>query len=884
MIPVELPPSQNANADDSRNTENGITTLNATVTHIPPHSDAETALTAINDLKFFLATAPVNWQENQVIRRYYLNSELGFVSCICWNKLFYITGTDIVKVCQYMMQNFGRHILHKKKFEEGIFSDLRNLKCGIDAILEQPKSEFLSFLFKNMCLKTQKKQKVFFWFSVPHEKLFSDALERDLKRETLNQQCCTRAIGQPAISFRFNFQSAHPLFQQLQSFFTRLEEMIASGQTLPRAQIGEIEATNNVQPVSHRIEQQFSNDLVSNSHQQQSDQILQREGISDVGISTPVQDVQKNFNDQNDEERVLPSDNDLKSVLPNNNNNNNYNNIDEDNGLLFKDVTSNNNSIYETTAPHDIHTQKIVIENTNSHNNEIEFQQDPSQKDADNLIQDTDAIKDEDFPLDYFPVSIEYPNKQQEQQEQLLQQEEIPQGGLQPPLPNIISPVTNISVAPILSHAGFEGFGGNMNSSGGQIMNVSGGATISEEDSIPNIPNSLDSRYAQEDLPYGNAPIVQTHVTVTNHDIYDNNKRRAPSSPRPSYRTHKQQASFSSFGNTQRLVSGDLTGYGPQNSGEHEYNDQLRSGTHGVSSPIEEVPISNHNNSVGRIEIPSNDEEDGNNDVEDDIQYEIQEQPNSLRQISMNARKTSLTQGPQQIVHPSQNVYGNQMYSSFFYPLPYNNASQEFVNYEQGNYFPEDYLPYKDQQDGHPQYGSIHDFQAPQYGQPAYPYQTPQMSAINSQWNILPPEALQPAQPGSSILPKSSQRYQFTPNNNASNSSNNLNSMNIQANNRAPNGSPSGSRVSSTVLTKFSHNNSNLSNSSNGNSGNGPAISKKVPYGRTHGHSRSLSSNKIAKPLHSKASKYQTKLNNSLAPQYNIERGNNISDHGELSE
>ena len=885
MIPGELSPSENTNTDNNGNTENGISTLNATVTNIPPHSDAETALTAINDLKFFLATAPVNWQENQVIRRYYLNSELGFVSCICWNKLFYITGTDIVKVCQYMMQNFGRHILHKKKFEEGIFSDLRNLKCGIDAILEQPKSEFLSFLFKNMCLKTQKKQKVFFWFSVPHEKLFSDALERDLKRETLNQQCCTRAIGQPAISFRFNFQSAHPLFQQLQSFFTNLEEMIASGQTLPRAQIGEIEPTANVQPLSHRIEQQFSNDPLNDTQQLQqlqmkTEQVLQRDGMNDVGIPTPVQEIKKSYNDQDNEERVLPSNHNLKSVLPDNN----YNDINEDNDLSYKEVANSNNMVYDTSAPHDILAQKIVIENTNSHNNEIEFQDDPNQKDADNLIKDTNSIKDEDFPLDYFPVSIEYPNKQEEQQGQLLQPEEIPQDGSEPPLPNMISPVTNISVAPILSHAGFEGFGSNINSSGGQIINVSSGATISEEDSIPNIPNNLDTRYSQEVLPYGNASSTQTHVAMPNRDVYQNTKRRAPTSPRPSYQTHRQQASFSSFGNTQRLVSGDLSGYGQHNNGEHEYGDQLRSGTHNVSSPIEEVPVSSNENSVGQIEIPSNDEEDGNNDVEDDIQYEIQEQPNNLQQIPMNARKTSLSQGPQQMVHPSQNVYGNQMYSSFFYPLPYNNASQEFVNYEQGNYFPEDYLPYKDQQDGYPQYGSIHDFQAQQYGQPAYPYQTPQISAVNSQWNILPPEALQPAQPGSSILPKSNQRYQFTPNHNASNSGSNLNSMNIQTNNRVPNGSPSGSRVGSTVLTKFPHNNSNLSNSSNGNNGNGSMTSKKVPYGRTHGHSRSLSTNKIAKPSHGKTGKHQIKLNNSLVPQYNIDRGNNISDPGEISE
>ena len=76
---------------------------------------------------------------------------------------------------------------NSKKFEEGIFSDLRNLKSGTDASLEEPKSPFLDFLYKNNCIRTQKKQKVFYWYSVPHDRLFLDALERDLKREKMGQ-------------------------------------------------------------------------------------------------------------------------------------------------------------------------------------------------------------------------------------------------------------------------------------------------------------------------------------------------------------------------------------------------------------------------------------------------------------------------------------------------------------------------------------------------------------------------------------------------------------------------------------------------------------------------------------------------------------------------
>ncbi|CUM63997.1 uncharacterized protein PRCAT00001585001 [Priceomyces carsonii] len=175
--------------------------------------EVKESLRLIEDLKFFLATAPANWQENQVIRRYYLNHDEGFVSCVYWNNLYFITGTDIVRCIVYKFEHFGRKIIDRKKFEEGIFSDLRNLKCGTDAILESPRSEFLEFLFKNSCLRTQKKQKVFFWFNVPHDKLMADALERDLKKEKLGQNSTTVAQREPALSFQYD--ETKSLYSQL---------------------------------------------------------------------------------------------------------------------------------------------------------------------------------------------------------------------------------------------------------------------------------------------------------------------------------------------------------------------------------------------------------------------------------------------------------------------------------------------------------------------------------------------------------------------------------------------------------------------------------------------------------------------------------------------
>lgn len=131
----------------------------------------------------------------------------------CRSNLFHISGTDIVRCLAFRFQAFGRPVKNSKKFEEGIFSDLRNLKAGTDATLEEPKSGFLDFLYKNNCIRTQKKQKVFYWYSVPHDRLFLDALERDLKREKMGQEATTVAVSEPAMSFEFD--SSQSLYEQL---------------------------------------------------------------------------------------------------------------------------------------------------------------------------------------------------------------------------------------------------------------------------------------------------------------------------------------------------------------------------------------------------------------------------------------------------------------------------------------------------------------------------------------------------------------------------------------------------------------------------------------------------------------------------------------------
>ena len=129
----------------------------------------------LDRLKFFLATAPSRWDatntqpdadvaammtapsdssdptmppghpssSHPALNRFLLPTS-EYVSCVLWNGLYHITGTDIVRALVFRFEAFGRPVKNMKKFEEGIFSDLRNLKPGVDACLEEPKVSILS--------------------------------------------------------------------------------------------------------------------------------------------------------------------------------------------------------------------------------------------------------------------------------------------------------------------------------------------------------------------------------------------------------------------------------------------------------------------------------------------------------------------------------------------------------------------------------------------------------------------------------------------------------------------------------------------------------------------------------------------------------------------
>ncbi|KAI3650816.1 hypothetical protein MP228_004297 [Amoeboaphelidium protococcarum] len=135
-------------------------------------------------LQTFLDDAPSIANEHKYVASYMIDDGVR-VSCVNWKGRWFISGTDIVRVLLHRYTLYtGRKPFNMKKFEEGIFSDLRRLTPPKDCVLENTRSDFLVFLFDHDCVRSKKKQKVFFWSSFKNcvDSLFCDALERELAR------------------------------------------------------------------------------------------------------------------------------------------------------------------------------------------------------------------------------------------------------------------------------------------------------------------------------------------------------------------------------------------------------------------------------------------------------------------------------------------------------------------------------------------------------------------------------------------------------------------------------------------------------------------------------------------------------------------------------
>jgi hypothetical protein len=143
----------NTSSQRQSTTESGSTSAAPIPRSLTIHE--QDMISQLDKLKYFLATAPSRWSSpnssasdalvqhpqtasHPAMNRFLLPSG-EFVSCVLWGGLYHITGTDIVRALVFRFDAFARPVRNMKKFEEGVFSDLRNLKPGNDACLEEPK-------------------------------------------------------------------------------------------------------------------------------------------------------------------------------------------------------------------------------------------------------------------------------------------------------------------------------------------------------------------------------------------------------------------------------------------------------------------------------------------------------------------------------------------------------------------------------------------------------------------------------------------------------------------------------------------------------------------------------------------------------------------------
>ena len=84
-IPTTIPmaslntDSYNINNDNSQAPPPMITEQ-VTTTYIRTDEEIQDALNQLDELYFFFKTAPVQWNPHQLMRRYHLNNDLGFIT------------------------------------------------------------------------------------------------------------------------------------------------------------------------------------------------------------------------------------------------------------------------------------------------------------------------------------------------------------------------------------------------------------------------------------------------------------------------------------------------------------------------------------------------------------------------------------------------------------------------------------------------------------------------------------------------------------------------------------------------------------------------------------------------------------------------------------
>jgi hypothetical protein len=132
-------------------------------------------------ISWFVETAQQEWPASLAARYLDLGNK-SRIACVAWGGEFYISGTDILKIVQFRLRRAGTRGADPRKIERSIISALRGLRPGRSSILLESRDPFMARLDALGCIKTRKRQKVFLWDAVDHQRLFQDALAREQRR------------------------------------------------------------------------------------------------------------------------------------------------------------------------------------------------------------------------------------------------------------------------------------------------------------------------------------------------------------------------------------------------------------------------------------------------------------------------------------------------------------------------------------------------------------------------------------------------------------------------------------------------------------------------------------------------------------------------------
>jgi transcription factor STE12 len=94
-----------------------------------------------------------------------------------------MTSNDVLKILLFRLEIIGISLTPDmiRKLEVWMLSDLRRLKEGLHWKLEPANSELVLLLTTHKSFKIAKKQKIYHWWSIPHDEILYRCLFRMVK-------------------------------------------------------------------------------------------------------------------------------------------------------------------------------------------------------------------------------------------------------------------------------------------------------------------------------------------------------------------------------------------------------------------------------------------------------------------------------------------------------------------------------------------------------------------------------------------------------------------------------------------------------------------------------------------------------------------------------